>query len=54
MPLGLWDYCPKRESQKVNTEKNEDLESLVDSLTKNISSKDEKARAIFNWVQNNV
>jgi len=40
--------------EKVNSEKNEDLQSLVDSLTAKIVSKDEKAKTIFNWVQNNV
>ena len=40
--------------EKVNSEKNEDLQRIVDSLTAQIVSKDEKAKAIFNWVQNNV
>ncbi|MFM7023603.1 MAG: transglutaminase-like domain-containing protein [Flavobacteriales bacterium] len=38
----------------VNSEHNQELQSLVDSLTGNIKSEDEKARAIFNWVQTNV
>ncbi|MCX6183045.1 MAG: transglutaminase-like domain-containing protein [Bacteroidetes bacterium] len=40
--------------EKVNTESNPELEQLVDSLTNGVKGNDEKARAIFNWVQSNV
>jgi hypothetical protein len=39
---------------EVNAEHNDDLQKLVDSLTTNIKANDDKARAIFNWVQTNV
>jgi len=40
--------------EKVNTEDNDELKQLVDSLTKGLPDNDEKARSIFNWVQSNV
>ncbi len=38
----------------LNTEEDSILKSITTDLIKDISSKDEKARIIFNWVQDNI
>ncbi len=50
---GLYDYYYGF-VENVNQEENVELKKLVDSLVKNVPNRDEKARTIFNWVQNNV
>lgn len=40
--------------EKVDTEELENVFAITDDITKGLTSKREKAKAIFNWVQNNI
>ncbi len=40
--------------ENVNTEPDSTLQNITKSLLKNVNGKDEKARIIFNWVQDNI
>lgn len=40
--------------REVNAEEDSVLKNITEKLTAGIESKDEKARAIFNWVQDNI
>jgi len=50
---GLYDWYYSL-VEDVNTEKSTELKSLVDSIVNGAVTNDEKARRVFNWVQDNV
>lgn len=50
--LYTWYY--KNIQEVINEEPTEEIRSMADSLTRNISSEPEKVKAIYYWIQNNI